>query len=238
MSTESTLRIVWIYPDLLSTYGDRGNMLILARRAALRGLPVESLEVRSDQPMPTTADIYLIGGGEDGPQALAAQRLIADGGLHRAVNQGAAVLAVCAGYQLFGSSFYAKGTRCAGLGLLDITSDRGETRAVGEVRGDIDPRLGLPQLTGFENHGGRTHLGRGVAPLARITAGIGNDGRTEGAWHGKILGTYAHGPALARNPGMADLLLRWATGADSLTPLDDTWADKLRGERLAAAGAI
>jgi len=238
VSTESTLRIVWIYPDLLSTYGDRGNMLILARRAALRGLPVESLEVRSDQPMPTTADIYLIGGGEDGPQALAAQRLIADGGLHRAVNQGAAVLAVCAGYQLFGSSFYAKGTRCAGLGLLDITSDRGETRAVGEVRGDIDPRLGLPQLTGFENHGGRTHLGRGVAPLARITAGIGNDGRTEGAWHGKILGTYAHGPALARNPGMADLLLRWATGADSLTPLDDTWADKLRGERLAAAGAI
>jgi hypothetical protein len=81
--SESTLRIVWIYPDLLSTYGDRGNMLILARRAALRGLPVESLEVRSDQTMPTTADIYLIGGGEDGPQALAAQRLIADGGLHR-----------------------------------------------------------------------------------------------------------------------------------------------------------
>jgi hypothetical protein len=74
--------------------------------------------------------------------------------------------------------------------------------------------------------------------LARVTAGIGNDGRTEGAWHGKILGTYAHGPALARNPGMADLLLRWATGADSLTPLDDTWADKLRGERFAAAGAI
>lgn len=238
MSTESTLRIVWIYPDLLSTYGDRGNMLILARRAAARGIPAQTVEVRSDQPLPATADIYLIGGGEDGPQALAAQRLIADGGLHRAVNQGAAVLAICAGYQLFGHSFFAKGAKCAGLGLLDLTSDRGETRAVGELRGDIDPRLGLPPLTGFENHGGRTHLGPGVAPLARVTAGVGNDGQTEGAWRGKILGSYSHGPALARNPAIADLLLRWAIGADSLAPLDDTWADRLRAERLAAAGAV
>ena len=236
MTSESVLRIVWIYPDLLSTYGDRGNMLILRRRAAQRGIPVETYEVRSDQPMPTTADIYLIGGGEDGPQALAAQRLIADGGLHRAVHQGAAVLAVCAGYQLFGSSFFAKGAQCRGLDLMDLSSDRGETRAVGEVRGDIDPRLGLPPLTGFENHGGRTHLGPGVTPLARVTAGIGNDGQTEGAWHGKILGTYAHGPALARNPAIADLLLRWAIGADSLQALDDTWTDRLRAERLAAAG--
>jgi CobQ-like glutamine amidotransferase family enzyme len=235
--SDSTLRIVWIYPDLLSTYGDRGNMLILARRAQARGIEVETLEVRSDQVMPANADIYLIGGGEDGPQALAAQRLIADGGLHRAVNQGAAVLAVCAGYQLFGSSFFAKGARCSGLGLLDITSDRGETRAVGELRGDIDPRLGLPPLTGFENHGGRTHLGPGVSPLARVTAGIGNDGHTEGAWRGKVLGTYSHGPALARNPALADLLLRWATGADSLAPLDDTWPERLRAERLTAAGA-
>ena len=148
MSTESTLRIVWIYPDLLSTYGDRGNMLILARRAAMRRIPVETYEVRSDQAMPSSADIYLIGGGEDGPQALAAQRLIADGGVHRAVNQGAAVLAICAGYQLFGHSFFAKGVKCPGLGLLDLHSDRGETRAVGELRGDIDPRLGLPQEIG------------------------------------------------------------------------------------------
>ncbi len=235
--SESTLRIVWIYPDLLSTYGDRGNMLILAHRAARRGIPVETVEVRSDRVMPATADIYLIGGGEDGPQALAAQRLIADGGLHRAVNQGAAVLAVCAGYQLFGHSFFAKGAKCAGLGLLDLTSDRGETRAVGEIRGDIDSRLGLPPLTGFENHGGRTHLGPGVAPLARVTAGVGNDGQTEGAWRGKIVGTYSHGPALARNPAIADLLLRWAIGADTLAPLDDSWADRLRAERLAAAGA-
>jgi CobQ-like glutamine amidotransferase family enzyme len=234
---ESTLRIVWIYPDLLSTYGDRGNMLILARRAQLRGIPVETIEVRSDQRLPTTADIYLIGGGEDGPQALGAQRLIADGGLHRAVAQGSVVFAVCAGYQLLGGSFFAKGTKCAGLDLLDLHSDRGSTRAVGELAGDIDPRLGLPPLSGFENHGGRTHLGPGVSPLARVTSGIGNEGITEGAWRGKLLGTYAHGPALARNPALADLLLRWATGVHQLPPLDDTWSERLRAERRAALAA-
>jgi lipid II isoglutaminyl synthase (glutamine-hydrolysing) len=237
VSTEvgrNSLRIVWVYPDLLSTYGDRGNLLVLTHRAARRGLPVEPLEVRSDQTMPDSADIYLIGGGEDGPQALAAQRLIADGGLHRAVERGAAVFAVCAGYQLLGATFFAKGARCGGLGLLDAHSDRGPSRAVGELAGTVDPALGLPALTGFENHGGRTHLGPDAAPLARVTAGVGNDGDTEGAWHGTILGTYAHGPALARNPAIADLLLRWATGAAALPPLDDTWPERLRTERLAA----
>lgn len=233
MSTESHLRLVWIYPDLLSTYGDRGNLLILARRADLRGLPVECTEVRSDQAMPSDGDIYLIGGGEDGPQALAAQRLIADGGLHRAVERGAVVFSVCAGYQLMGTSFFAKGAKCAGLEILDLSSDRGPSRAVGELAGDIAPELGLPPLTGFENHGGRTHLGTGVKPLARVTAGIGNDEKTEGAWHGKVLGTYSHGPALARNPAIADLLLTWATGK-KLEPIDDRWPDRLRSERLAA----
>ena len=232
MSTE-TLRLVWIYPDLLSTYGDRGNLLILARRADLRGLPVECHEVRSDQPLPAEGDIYLLGGGEDGPQALAAQRLIADGGLHRAVTRGAVVFAVCAGYQLLGSSFFAKGAKCSGLSLLDLHSDRGPSRAVGELAGEVDASLGVPALTGFENHGGRTHLGADVKPLARVTAGVGNDGQTEGAWLGKVLGTYSHGPALARNPAIADVLLRWASGA-TLEPIDDRWPDRLRAERLAA----
>jgi len=116
---------------------------------------------------------------------------------------------------------------------LDLSSDRGPTRAVGELAGDIDPELGLPPLTGFENHGGRTHLGPGVKPLARVTAGIGNDDKTEGAWHGKVLGTYSHGPALARNPAIADLLLSWATGT-TVEPIDDRWPDRLRSERLAA----
>jgi lipid II isoglutaminyl synthase (glutamine-hydrolysing) len=228
----SALRIVWLYPDLLSTYGDRGNLLILARRADMRGLPVEAIEVRSDEPVPTRADIYLVGGGEDGPQALAAQRLIKDGGLHRAVDRRAVVFAVCAGYQLLGTSFFAKGEKHAGLGLLDISSDRGPVRAVGELVGDFDPMLRLPALTGFENHGGRTHVGPQARPLVSVRAGVGNDGVTEGAWNGSILGTYSHGPALARNPAVADLLLAWATGAEMLDPIDDTWPLRLRDERL------
>jgi CobQ-like glutamine amidotransferase family enzyme len=228
------LRIVWVYPDLLSTYGDRGNLLILAHRARMRGIAVDAIEVRSDQKLPETADIYLLGGGEDGPQALAAQRLGADGALHRAVSRGAVIFAVCAGYQLLGTTFYAKGARCGGLGLLNLHSDRGPSRAVGELAGEVDPRLGLPKLTGFENHGGRTHLGPGVFPLARVSTGIGNDGVTEGAWWGKILGTYSHGPALSRNPAIADLLLRWAVGVDHIPPLNDTWPERLRSERLAA----
>jgi CobQ-like glutamine amidotransferase family enzyme len=193
--------------------------------------------VRSDQPVPVEADIYLLGGGEDGPQALAASRLIADGGLGRAVDRRAVVLAVCAGYQLLGESFFAKGQKVAGLGLLDLRSDRGPTRAVGELAGKVDAELGLPTLTGFENHGGRTHLGPNVRPLAKVSVGVGNDGKTEGAWQGSVLGTYSHGPALSRNPALADLLLRWATGMDSLEPLDDSWPSKLRTERLTAVRA-
>lgn len=231
--TESALRVVWLYPDLLSTYGDRGNMLILARRAFARGIPVETVEVRSDHKVPEQGDIYLLGGGEDGPQALAAARLNADQGLHRALGRGATAFVVCAGYQLVGTSFFAKGEQHAGLELLDLASDRGPSRAVGELAGTPDPALGLPPITGFENHGGRTHLGPGLKPLARVTAGIGNDGSTEGVWHDRILGTYMHGPGLARNPAIADLLLSWAVGS-TVDPIDDTWPARLRAERLAA----
>jgi lipid II isoglutaminyl synthase (glutamine-hydrolysing) len=233
--SSNALNIVWVYPDLLSTYGDRGNMLILAHRAQARGIPVRTLEIFANDPIPE-GDIYLLGGGEDGPQALAAQRLIKDQGLHRAVDRRAVVFAVCAGYQLLGSSFFAKGAKCEALGLLDLFSDRGETRAVGELAGEVDPALGLPALTGFENHGGRTHLGPGAKPLAGVKVGIGNDGASEGAWSGTVLGTYCHGPALSRNPALADLLLRWATGTDNLAPIDESWTGKLRGERLHAIG--
>jgi CobQ-like glutamine amidotransferase family enzyme len=210
-------------------------MLILARRAELRGVSTECVEVQSDQPVPVNGDIYLLAGGEDGPQTLAAERLLADGGLNRAAANGAVVFAVCAGYQLLGGSFFAKGAKFPGLDLVDMHSDRGETRAVGELAGRIDPALGLPPLTGFENHGGRTHLGPGAKPLVSVEVGIGNDGSTEGAWAGKLLGTYAHGPALARNPALADLLVGWAVGSP-LPPVDDTWPDRLRVERLSAVG--
>lgn len=235
MST-SLLRLVWIYPDLLSTYGDRGNLLTLAHRAEARSMLTESMLVRSDQSIPTQADIYLLGGGEDGPQALAAEKLIADGAVADAHERGKVVFAVCAGYQLLGESFVANDEPCKGLGLLNMHSDRGDKRAVGELSGPVNPALNLPTLTGFENHGGRTHLGPDVAPLAEVKHGIGNDGASEGAWRNRVIGTYLHGPALARNPVLADQLLAWAAGVarEDLPPLDEQWTDALRRERLAA----
>src|SRR3984957_5122832 len=231
------VRLVWVYPDLLSTYGDRGNVLILERRARLRGLTVELVEVNSDQPVPRDGSIYLMGGGEDLPQTLAARRLLADGGLHDAAARGAVVFAVCAGYQMLGVEFGgADGAPVQGLGLLDISSGRGERRAVGEIVADVDPALNVGRLTGFENHQGVTRLGPNARPLSRTTLGTGNGDGPGGASAGRVLGTYLHGPALVRNPGLADLLLYWAAGPlPPLPPQAEELAAALRAERLAAA---
>jgi CobQ-like glutamine amidotransferase family enzyme len=235
----SAVRLVWVYPDLLSTYGDRGNLLVLARRTRLRGIPVEIAEVNSDQRIPADGDIYLLGGGEDLPQILAARRLRASGGLSAAVGRGAVVLAVCAGYQIVGTEFGgAEGEPVPGLGLLDIRSGRGDRRGVGEITAEVDPELGVPRLTGFENHQGMTWRGPEVKPLATVLTGVGNGDGTEGAYSGRVVGTYLHGPALVRNPGLADLLLSWVAG--TLPPIDPRQEElvlSLRRERLAAQGA-
>lgn len=233
--SSSSVRIVWIYPDLLSTYGDRGNALVLEHRARLRGISAEVVYVHSGEPVPTSGDVYLLGGGEDRPQILAAERLRADTGLRRAVEDGAAVLGVCAGYQLLGTRFGDdSGEPVDGLGVLDLTSGRGEQRAIGELVAEVDGGLGLPPLTGFENHQGVSQLGSGVRPLARTSLGIGNGDGTEGAWCGRVAGTYLHGPALARNPALADLVLGWVVG--HLPEADDEMVQRLRDERFAAAG--
>jgi lipid II isoglutaminyl synthase (glutamine-hydrolysing) len=233
----SAIRLVWIYPDLLSTYGDRGNLLVLQRRALLRGIDVEAIEVNSDQAVPSSGDIYLLGGGEDLPQILAARRLSADGGLRAAADRGAVVFAVCAGYQVIGSQFGGvDGEPVAGLEILDISSGRGDRRGVGEILADVDPELGVERLTGFENHQGVTRIGPGARPLAQVTLGVGNGDGTEGAYSGAVLGTYLHGPALVRNPSLADLLISWVAGpVPALDPADEEWARLLRAERLAAA---
>jgi CobQ-like glutamine amidotransferase family enzyme len=152
------------------------------------------------------------------------------------------VLAVCAGYQVLGHSFpAADGRPMTGLGLLDVTTVKGAgRRAVGEVV--VDPcavaGVSLPPLTGFENHSGATSVGPGATPLGPVVAGSGNGGdggRSEGAWAGRVVGSYLHGPLLARNPALADLLLEWATGDGPLAPLDDEAERALRAERIAAA---
>lgn len=242
----SVLTVVVVFPDLLGTYGDGGNGVVLARRAAWRGIDVELVEATSGRPVPS-GDIYCLGGGEDGPQVRAAATLIEDGTLGRSVEAGAVVLSVCAGFQIAGRSFPdASGRPHDGLGFLDVTTRKGTgVRAVGELVADptagaptLPGNLALPPLLGFENHGGVTTVGAGSIPLARVVHGVGNGAgdRFEGAWSKRVVGTYLHGPVLPRNPALADLLLGWSIGTDQpLEPLDDAEEQAMRAERMEAA---
>ena len=208
----SPLRIASLLPELLGTYGDGGNAMVLARRARLRGIEVMEFAVSRGDAVPD-ADIYLLGGGEDGPQVAASLWLAQHADLASRLANGAVVLGVCAGFQILGEYFPAHdGIHQAGLGLLDMRTERGgEKRCVGELAATIDPAFDESQswLSGFENHAGRTSLGEDLKPLGRVLRGVGNGGSlgTEGAWTQQIVGTYLHGPVLARNPVLADKLL-------------------------------
>jgi CobQ-like glutamine amidotransferase family enzyme len=168
----------------------------------------------------------------------AARTLIDDGTMAARVADGAVLLAVCAGFQIVGRSFPdAVGEAHEGLGLLDLETVKGQgRRAVGEVVAEPVGLPELPVLTGFENHGGRTALGTGTVALGQVIRGVGNGDGGEGAVSGRVVGTYLHGPVLARNPGLADLLLSWALGeaVRELPALDDAAADSLRTERIDA----
>lgn len=229
--------IALLYPELLGTYGDGGNAQVLAQRLRWRGIPAEVVDVHAGEPIPRSCQVYLMGGGEDAPQALAAHELRSGTVLTDAVAGGAAVLAVCAGLQVLGHRFVGEdGQPHEGLGLLDCETHRDDgPRRVGEVVVTPDPSLDLPELTGYENHGGITTLGPTAQALGKVVVGHGNDAGdgSEGIVNGRVVGTYLHGPVLARNPALADHLLASVLGP--LEPLDDVEVDALRKERLHAA---
>ena len=250
----NTLTIGLVLPDVLGTYGDDGNALVLRQRARLRGWDAEIRPIRLGEPVPESFDIYTLGGGEDSAQILAAEHLISDGGLSRAAQAGRPIFAVCAGLQVLGESFRASGRVIDGVGLIDATTSPLTERAIGEVTSApvtdgsaITAELSAP-LTGFENHLGATILGPAARPLGAVRTGTGNadqaatadlrDGaeqRTyEGAVQGSVIATYMLGPALARNPQLADALLAHATDQKlgDLEPLDLPAVDQLRKERL------
>ena len=249
------LSIGLILPDVLGTYGDDGNALVLRQRARWRGLEADIVRVGLGDPVPNDLDVYCIGGGEDSAQTLAAQHLIADGGLGRAAWAGRPIFAVCAGLQILGESFRAGDRVYDGVGLLDATTAAMQNRAIGEVVSTPTGHGATAELTepltGFENHMGASILGREAKPLGRLRAGTGNmdestfldisDGQqqraSEGAVQGSVIATYMHGPALARNPQLADLLLAKAMGVAlaELEPLEIDAVTALRAELLAAA---
>ncbi|RAV06794.1 glutamine amidotransferase [Mycolicibacterium sp. GF69] len=233
--SESTVRIGLVLPDVMGTYGDGGNAVVLRQRLRLRGFAAEIVEITLDDPVPAELDLYTLGGAEDYAQRLATKHLLRHPGLQQAAARGAPVLAICAAIQVLGHWYEtSSGERVEGVGLLDVTTSPQDQRTIGEV---VSQPLvaGLTQrLTGFENHRGGTVLGADARPLARVEKGAGNragDG-FDGAVQGSVVATYLHGPCLARNPELADQLLTQVVG--ELAPLELSEVDQLRRERLAA----
>ena len=251
-----TLRVCALYPDLMNIYADRGNLFVLERRCAWRGIDFELSGSGLGERLDGIAhDIYYIGGGQDRDQLLCAQDLhegkrAACGCL---VQSGAIVLGVCGGYQLLGHSYALGEQDMPGVGLLDVRTVREPgPRLIGNVAIEV-PHARTPLgaqageldgdarvLAGFENHGGRTYLGPAAHPLGRVLKGHGNDGRSgfEGARAGNVIGTYLHGPLLPKNAWFADWLIAAALGVDidALTPLDDQLEREAHRSALRAAG--
>jgi CobQ-like glutamine amidotransferase family enzyme len=210
---EPSLRIGHLYPNEMNLYGDRGNLLAFSWRARLRGIEIELDRLLPGDPIARGRyDFFFFGGGQDAEQERIHDDFLSLKGesLARELDDGAACLAVCGGYQLLGKQYLAYGgKRISGLGWLDLQTEAGSSRAIGNIliESELDGRK--VELVGFENHGGQTFLGRGVKPLGRVVAGFGNNGQdgTEGAVVKSVVGTYLHGPLLPKNPALTDWLL-------------------------------
>jgi lipid II isoglutaminyl synthase (glutamine-hydrolysing) len=242
--------VAHLYPDYLNIYADRGNMAVLERRAAWRGIGFDYRTVSvGETPASGEADLYYVGGGQDREQALIAPDLASKGpALTEAVADGAALLAVCGGYQLLGRFYRDRsGAELPGVGFFPLHTVAGERRMIGDVLLECELTPGEPQtLAGFENHAGRTFLEAGAEPLGRVVAGFGNNGEdgVEGCRVGRAIGTYLHGPLLPRNPWLADWLIgqalaRRAGEPVALEPLEADFepdAHRVAAERARTRG--
>jgi CobQ-like glutamine amidotransferase family enzyme len=238
------LRVCALYPELMNIYADRGNLLLLQHRCAWRGIGFEvtaaSLGDRLD---PDAHDLFYLGGGQDRDQALCARDLVETkrDALHDAAARGAAMLAVCGGYQLLGHSYALGEAELPGIGLVDLRTVREDgPRLIGNVAIEVElPGAGRRVLAGFENHGGRTYLGPDAQPLGRVLKGHGNTGASgyEGVRAGNVIGTYLHGPLLPKNAWFADWLIAAALGLEHPpAALDDALEDAAHAAARRAAG--
>lgn len=214
MEETRRLRILHLYPDHMNLYGDRGNVLTLVKRAEWRNIDA-SIQLREiGEPIDWEAvDLVFMGGGEDTHQAHIADDFLGIASpLVARLAEGLPMLAICGAYQLLGEYYVASdGTKLPGLGFLDVYTERGDKRAIGDVVTRTDLEIDPKTVVGFENHGGRTYLRNGTRPLGQVRLGRGNNGEdgTEGAIKGHVIGTYLHGSLLPKNPHLADMLLEW-----------------------------
>lgn len=234
------ISIAIIYPEILGTYGDRGNALALKYRAKQRGIESEIIEVAAGDSLPAKCDIYMMGGGEDNAQTLATTLLAKEHKALTTITNESIILAICAGFQILGKQFPTTGQKLfKGLDLIDVTTIPGSPRIIGEVSSKCNIS-GIGLLTGFENHGGRTILGSNANALAQVQTGLGNgielssQKYVDGYYSNNIIATYMHGPLLARNPILCDYLISKITGIETLSPIENDTAIELHKERILA----
>ena len=240
--SETGLRLLALYPEQMNIYADRGNILFLQRRCEWRGIPFDySAAGPGDSFDPAEHDLIYIGGGQDRDQVLVAQDMLETkrDAIASAVDAGAALLAVCGGYQLLGHRYQLGEQSIAGLGIADLETVRDPgPRLIGNVSIEVDLGEGPQVLAGFENHGGRTHLGSTAEPLGRVLHGHGNNGRDgyEGVMRLNMIGTYLHGPLLPKNAWLADRLIALAIGRRTGSePELEPLADELEAASHASA---
>ena len=242
------LRLLALYPEQMNIYADRGNILFLQRRCQWRGIEFSHATAGPGERFdPAAHDFLYLGGGQDRDQRAVAADMVESKreALAAAAGDGAVVLAVCGGYQLLGHSYQLGEERLPGLGLLDLETVRSESpRLIGNVAIEVDLGTGPQAIAGFENHGGRTHLGQGATPLGRVIKGFGNNGEDglEGARRDNLIGTYLHGPLLPKNAWLADELISRALERrygerPELEPLDDALERAAHESARSAAGA-
>ncbi len=237
----ATLRVCALYPELMNIYADRGNIAILRARCEWRGLGFELASSTVEERLDGGAhDLFYIGGGQDRDQIAVAEDMqrTKREALHAAADRGAAVLAVCGGYQLLGHSYQLGERELPGVGLVDLYTVREEgERLIGNCAIEADLGTGPRTIAGFENHGGRTYLGPDEKPLGRVLAGHGNNDRDgfEGVHRANVVGTYLHGPLLPKNVWLADRLIELALGVE-LEPLDDAMEEAAHASARRAAG--
>jgi CobQ-like glutamine amidotransferase family enzyme len=239
------LRIGWLYGHEMNIYGDRGNVMSLARRAEWRGIPATVETVGIGEPLDASRiDVYFWGGGQDREQIAVSKDLQGAKGrdLKEAIEDGVPILAVCGGYQLLGHYYHPfEGDDLPGIGVMNVTSEAGHDRYIGNVVVDAGE---LGTLVGFENHSGKTWLGDGIEPLGRVRVGRGNNGQdgTEGARYLNAIGCYLHGALLPKNPHLADWLIERALerkyGTADLPPLDDVLERQAHDGVVARAVAL
>jgi CobQ-like glutamine amidotransferase family enzyme len=228
------MKLVHLYPREMNIYGDTGNVVVLRRRLQWRGLPVETVAVSVGDPLPHDADILLGGGGQDAAQGEIGADFAARAAQLRAMaDDGVVMLAICGTYQMLGHEFVTQeGRHIPGTGVLDVVTHGQPVRLIGNNFVDTDGTLDAGRLVGYENHSGLTDLGPDARPLGTTQTGRGNNGRdqTEGAVRDNVIGTYLHGPVLAKSPRFADELLRRSLArrglGTNLEPLDDSLAEQ------------